>query len=147
MATVLLMFGLVVGSAMAVELTTPSAPMPLNDKGDTTVASNKSRKANAYCYTVPSVMRGVTKTNQNIGLDPEALANATPARNNVEGLVDEKSHYDGEELRNYTQQSADIYAIEISLKMTWSIADHVLLQPKIVGDKWGGGKIYFKVCP
>ena len=24
-----------------------------------------------------------------------------------------------------------------------AIAGHVLLQPKIVGDKWGGGKIYY----
>jgi len=24
-----------------------------------------------------------------------------------------------------------------------AIAGHVLLQPKVVGDKWGGGKIYY----
>ena len=31
---------------------------------------------------------GITKTNPNVGLDPEALSLATPQRNTIEGLVD-----------------------------------------------------------
>ena len=31
---------------------------------------------------------GITKTNPNVGLDPEALSLATPRRDNIDGLID-----------------------------------------------------------
>ena len=154
MATILLTFGLVVGGATAVELNEATRTVPLNDKGDTTVLSlnqiqQGKRLFNYACAQCHA--GGVTKTNQNVGLDPEALANATPPRNNVEGLVDYMKNpttYDGEEEiaeLHPSIRSADIYAAMRNLTEDdlVTIAGHVLLQPKIIGDKWGGGKIYY----
>lgn len=154
MATILLTFGLVVGGAIAVELNEATRTVPLNDKGDTIVLSlnqvqQGKRLFNYACAQCHA--GGVTKTNQNVGLDPEALANATPPRNNVEGLVDYMKNpttYDGEEEiaeLHPSIKSADIYAAMRNLTEDdlVTIAGHVLLQPKIQGDKWGGGKIYY----
>lgn len=154
LATVLLTFGLIVGTAMAVELSEAVRTVPLNDQGDTTVLSlnqvqEGKRLFNYACAQCHA--GGVTKTNQNVGLDPEALALATPPRNNIEGLVDYMKNpttYDGEEEISElhpSTKSADIYAAMRNLTEDdlVAIAGHVLLQPKIVGDKWGGGKIYY----
>ncbi|MBW4614881.1 MAG: cytochrome c-550 [Desmonostoc vinosum HA7617-LM4] len=153
-ATTLLTFQLFVGGATALELDKATRTVPLNDKGDTVVLSLKQVKegkrlfqyACAQCH-----VGGVTKTNQNVGLEPEALALATPNRNNIEGLVDYMKNpttYDGEEEISEihpSTKSADIFTemrnlTENDLK---TIAGHILLQPKILGDKWGGGKIYY----
>ena len=154
MATILLTFGLVVGGATAVELSDATRTVPLNDKGETTVLSlnqvqQGKRLFNYACAQCHA--GGVTKTNQNVGLDPEALANATPPRNNVEGLVDYMQNpttYDGEEEiaeLHPSIKSAEIYAAMRNLTEDdlVAIAGHVLMQPKIIGDKWGGGKIYY----
>ncbi|AFY51138.1 cytochrome c-550 [Nostoc sp. PCC 7524] len=152
--TVLLTFQLVVGSATAVELDEATRTVQLNDQGDTVTLSLKQVKegkrlfqyACAQCH-----VGGVTKTNQNVGLEPEALALATPKRDNVEGLVDYMKNpttYDGEEEISElhpSTKSADIFTemrnlTDDDLK---AIAGHILLQPKILGDKWGGGKIYY----
>ena len=154
MATVLLTFGLVVGSATAVELSDAVRTVPLNDLGDTTVLSLKQVQEGKRLFNYACAQchaGGVTKTNQNVGLDPEALANATPPRNNVEGLVDylkNPTTYDGEEEiaeLHPSTKSADIYAAMRNLTEDdlVEIAGHILLQPKIVGEKWGGGKIYY----
>ncbi|WP_414551883.1 photosystem II cytochrome c-550 [Anabaena sp. CCY 0017] len=153
-ATILLTFQLVVGSATAVELDEAIRTVPLNDQGDTVVLSLKQVKegkrlfqyACAQCHA-----GGVTKTNQNVGLEPESLALATPSRNNIEGLVDYMKNpttYDGEveisELHP-SIKSADIFT-EMRIftdEDLEAVAGHILLQPKIVGDKWGGGKIYY----
>jgi photosystem II cytochrome c550 len=153
-ATVFFVFQMFVGSATAAELDAATRTVPLNDKGDTITLSLKQVKegkrlfqyACAQCH-----VGGVTKTDPNVGLDPEALALATPPRNSIDALVDflkEPTSYDGltsiaevhpslkskdtfPEMRNLTQQ--DLV----------DIAGHILLQPKVVGDKWGGGKIYY----
>lgn len=154
LGTVLLTFGLVVGSATAVELNEAVRTVPLNDQGDTTVLSLKEVQEGKRLFNYACAQchaGGVTKTNQNVGLDPESLALATPPRNNVEGLVDYMKNpttYDGEEEiaeLHPSTKSADIYPAmrnltEGDLK---AIAGHILIQPKIVGDKWGGGKIYY----
>ncbi|OUL22073.1 photosystem II cytochrome c-550 [Nostoc sp. 106C] len=153
-ATVLLTFQLIVGSATAVELDKATRTVPLNDKGDTVVLSLKEVKegkrlfqyACAQCH-----VGGVTKTNQNVGLEPEALALATPNRNNIEGLVDylkNPTTYDGEEEISEVHpstKSADIFTEMRNLtdEDLKAIAGHILLQPKVVGQKWGGGKIYY----
>ncbi|MBD2251059.1 photosystem II cytochrome c-550 [Nostoc parmelioides] len=153
-ATVLLTFQLIVGSATALELDEATRTVPLNAQGDTVTLSLKQVKegkrlfqyACAQCH-----VGGVTKTNQNVGLEPEALALATPKRNNIEGLVDYMKNpttYDGvEEISEIhpSTKSADIFTAMRNLtdKDLESIAGHILLQPKILGDKWGGGKIYY----
>jgi photosystem II cytochrome c550 len=153
-ATVLLTFQLFVASATAVELDEGTRTVPLNDQGDTMVLSLKQVKegkrlfqyACAQCH-----VGGVTKTNQNVGLDPETLALATPVRNNIEGLVDYMKNpttYDGEEEiaeLHPSTKSADIFPGMRNLTEDdlVAIAGHILLQPKILGEKWGGGKIYY----
>ncbi|BAB77783.1 photosystem II cytochrome c-550 [Anabaena sp. FACHB-709] len=153
-ATALLTFQLIVGSATALELDEATRTVPLNAQGDTVTLSLKQVKegkrlfqyACAQCH-----VGGVTKTNQNVGLEPEALALATPNRNNIEGLVDYMKNpttYDGvEEISEIhpSLKSADIFTAMRNLtdKDLESIAGHILLQPKILGDKWGGGKIYY----
>ena len=89
--------------------------------------------------------------NQNVGLEPEALAGATPPRNNVVGLVDylkNPTTYDGEEEISEIHpslKSADIFTVMRNLTEDdlVAISGHILLQPKVVGTKWGGGKIYY----
>jgi photosystem II cytochrome c550 len=153
-ATILLTFQLVVGGATALELDEAIRTVKLNDQGDQVVLSLKQVKegkrlfqyACAQCHA-----GGVTKTNQNVGLEPEALALATPKRDNIEGLVDYMKNpttYDGEEEISEIHpsiKSADIFTAMRNLTEDdlVSIAGHILLQPKVVGDKWGGGKIYY----
>ena len=94
---------------------------------------------------------GLTKTNPNVGLDPEALSLATPPRDSVESLVNYMKNpttYDG--LESIAEihpsiKSADIYPKMRSLSEEdlEAIAGHILIQPKIVSEKWGGGKIYY----
>ncbi|AFY45890.1 photosystem II cytochrome c-550 [Nostoc sp. PCC 7107] len=152
--TVLLAFQLMVGNATAVELDEAIRTVPLNEQGDTVVLSLKQVKegkrlfqyACAQCH-----VGGVTKVNQNVGLEPEALKLATPNRNNIAGLVDYMKNpttYDGEEEISELHpslKSADIFTEMRNLTEDdlVAIAGHILLQPKVVGTKWGGGKIYY----
>nr|YP_009541947.1 photosystem II cytochrome c550 [Neogoniolithon spectabile]AYR06156.1 photosystem II cytochrome c550 [Neogoniolithon spectabile] len=94
---------------------------------------------------------GITKTNPNIGLDPESLGLATPSRDHVNGLIDymkNPTSYDGETYISELHPS--IKSAEIFPKMRnltdedlFAIAGHILIQPKIASEKWGGGKIYY----
>lgn len=94
---------------------------------------------------------GITKTNPNIGLDPEALSLATPVRDNLDSLVDylkSPTSYDGE--TSIAELHPSIKSAEIFPKMRnltdedlVTIAGHILIQPKLGGEKWGGGKIYY----
>ena len=94
---------------------------------------------------------GITKTNPNVGLDPEALSLATPRRDNITSLVEylkNPTTYDGLESIAEVHpsiKSADIYPRMRSLtdEDLYSIAGHIMLSPKIVTEKWGGGKIYY----
>ena len=94
---------------------------------------------------------GISKTNPNVGLDPEALSLATPRRDNVDALVDylkNPTSYDGLESIAEVHpsiKSADLYPRMRSLtdEDLTAIAGHILFQPKVVGEKWGGGKIYY----
>ena len=94
---------------------------------------------------------GITKTNPNVGLDTEALSLATPTRNTIEGLVDylkNPTTFDG--LESIAEIHPSIKSADIFPKMRslteddlFAIAGHILIQPKIVAEKWGGGKIYY----
>jgi len=152
--TILLTLQLLVGSATAIELDEATRTVPLNAQGDTVVLSLEQVKEGKRLFNYACAQchaGGVTKTNQNVGLEPEALAGALPNRNNIEGLVDYMKNpttYDGvieiSELHP-SIKSADIFPVmrnltEEDLK---AIAGHILLQPKVVGTKWGGGKIYY----
>ena len=152
--TMLLTLQVLVGSATAVELDKATRTVPLNAQGDTVILSLKQVKEGKRLFNFACAQchaGGVTKTNQNVGLEPEALAGALPNRNNIEGLVDylkNPTTYDGvTEISEIhpSLKSADIFPVmrnltEEDLK---AIAGHILLQPKVVGTKWGGGKIYY----
>ena len=153
-ATVLLTFQFFVGNATATELDEATRTVLLNEKGDTTVLSVKEVKEGKRLFSFACAdchLGGVTKTNQNVGLDPETLALATPPRNNLEGIVDylkNPTTYDGEieisELHPSTK-SADIFTEMRNLtdEQLKEIGGYILTQPKVAGKQWGGGKIYF----
>nr|YP_009393838.1 photosystem II cytochrome c550 [Polysiphonia sertularioides]ARW62400.1 photosystem II cytochrome c550 [Polysiphonia sertularioides] len=94
---------------------------------------------------------GITKTNPNIGLEPESLSLATPARDNIINLVDymkDPTSYDGQ--NSIAELHPSIKSAEIFPKMRnltdedlLSMAGYILLQPRVAQDKWGGGKIYY----
>ena len=147
-------FGLFVTTASAIDLDEATRTVVKDSKGTTVVLSPEQVKRgkrlfNATCGACHT--GGITKTNPNVGLDPEALSLATPRRDSIEGLVDflkNPTTYDGQESIaevHPSVKSADIYPRmrSITEEDLVAISGHILLQPKIVTEKWGGGKIYF----
>ena len=143
-----------VTSAMAIDLDEATRTVTVNSSGNTSVLTPEQVKRgkrlfNATCGACH--VGGITKTNPNVGLDPEALSLATPRRDNVSSLVDylkNPTTYDGLESIaeiHPSLKSADIYPRMRSLTDDdlYAIAGHIMLQPKIVTEKWGGGKIYY----
>ena len=141
-------------AANAIELDEATRTVALDSSGKATVLTAEQVKRGkrlfgascGSCHT-----GGITKTNPNIGLDPEGLSLATPNRNSVAGLVDylkNPTTFDGLESIAETHPSiasADIFPKMRSLtdEDLFAIAGHILLQPKVVNEKWGGGKIYY----
>ena len=147
-------FSMFVFNASAIDLDEATRTVVKDSSGSTTILSPEQVKRgkrlfNATCGACH--VGGITKTNPNVGLDPEALSLATPRRDNIAGLVDflkNPTSYDG--LESIAEihpsiKSADIYPRMRSLtdEDLYSIAGHIMLQPKIVTEKWGGGKIYY----
>jgi photosystem II cytochrome c550 len=147
-------FSLFVSTASAIDLDEATRTVVSDGSGKTLVLTQEQVKRgkrlfNATCGACH--VGGMTKTNPNVGLDPEALSLATPRRDNVEALVDylkNPTTYDGLESIAETHpsiKSADIYprmrsVTDEDLK---AMAGHILVQPKIISEKWGGGKIYY----
>ena len=147
-------FSVLVTTASAIDLDEATRTVVADGSGKTVVLSPEQVKRgkrlfNATCGACH--LGGITKTNPNVGLDPEGLSLATPRRDNVNALVDyikNPTSYDG--LDSIAEvhpsiKSADIYPRMRSLtdEDLYSIAGHIMLQPKIVTEKWGGGKIYY----
>jgi photosystem II cytochrome c550 len=147
-------FSIFVTTASAIELDEATRTIIADGSGKTIVLTPEQVKRgkrlfNATCGACH--VGGITKTNPNVGLDPEALSLATPRRDNIEALVDylkNPTTYDGLESIAETHpsiKSADIYPRMRSVtdEDLTAIAGHILLQPKILSEKWGGGKIYY----
>ena len=147
-------FSTFVTTASAIDLDEATRTVVADSAGKTVVLTPEQVKRgkrlfNATCGACH--IGGITKTNPNVGLDPEALSLATPRRDNIASLVDfmkNPTSYDGLESIAETHpsiKSADIYPRMRSVtdEDLTAIAGHILLQPKIVTEKWGGGKIYF----
>nr|YP_009455776.1 PsbV [Dictyopteris divaricata]YP_010205282.1 PsbV [Grateloupia livida]AQZ24993.1 PsbV [Dictyopteris divaricata]UAV85851.1 PsbV [Grateloupia livida] len=143
-----------VPNTFGIELDEATRTIKVNKEGKTTVLTAEQLKRgkrlfNSSCGQCH--VGGVTKTNPNLGLDPEALSLATPARNNIDGLVDymkAPTTYDG--LESIAEIHPSIKSANIFSRMRslddddlFDIAGHILIQPKIVSEKWGGGKIYY----
>lgn len=152
-ASVFFAFQIAVGSVAAVELSPDVRTVKADEVGDSTVLSLEQiqkgkRLFNDTCSQCHG--GGRTKTDPNVGLSTDALAGATPSRDNIAALVDYMKNpttYDGEteisELHP-SLKSADIYPEMRNLTEDdlEAIAGHILLQPKILGRMWGGGKVY-----
>ena len=147
-------FSLFVDYSVAIDLDEATRTVTLDISGNTTVLSPEQVKRgkrlfNATCGACH--VGGITKTNPNVGLDPEALSLATPRRDNIVSLVDYMKNpvtYDGLESIAEVHpsiKSADLYPRMRSItdEDLYSIAGHIMLQPKIVTEKWCGGKIYY----
>lgn len=147
-------FSSFVYNASAIDLDEATRTVVADSSGNTTVLTPEQVKRgkrlfNATCGACH--VGGITKTNPNIGLDPEALSLATPRRDNIASLVDflkNPTTYDG--LDSIAEvhpsiKSADIYPRMRSLtdEDLYSIAGHIMLQPKVLSEKWGGGKTYY----
>jgi photosystem II cytochrome c550 len=140
--------------ALAIDLDETTRTVPLDSSGTTVTLTPEQVKRgkrlfNASCGQCH--VGGVTKTNPNLGLEPDALSLATPPRDNINALVDymkNPTSYDGSESiaeLHPSTKSADIFPRMRSLsdEDLFAIGGHILLQPKVAGEKWGGGKIYY----
>jgi photosystem II cytochrome c550 len=143
-----------VSPANALELDEDTRTVTLDGKGNSVVLTPEQVKRgkrlfNNACGTCH--VGGLTKTNPNVGLDTESLSLATPARDNITSLVGyfkDPMTYDG--LDSISEIHPSIKSADIFPKMRsltdedlFAIAGHILLQPKVVNEKWGGGKIYY----
>lgn len=141
-------------SASAIELDEATRTVRLDTKGTQVTLTPEQVKRgkrlfNASCGQCHA--GGLTKTNPNVGLDPESLSFATPPRDSIESLVSyfkNPTTYDG--LESIAEIHPSIKSADIFPKMRSlsdedleAIAGHILMQPKIVSEKWGGGKIYY----
>lgn len=141
-------------ASLAIDLDETTRTIPLDSSGSTVILTPEQVKRgkrlfNASCGQCH--VGGVTKTNPNLGLEPDALSLATPPRDNINALIDylkNPTSYDGSESiaeLHPSTKSADIFPKMRSLsdEDLFAISGHILLQPKLGGEKWGGGKIYY----
>ena len=147
-------FSISVMTASAIDLDEATRTVVKDGSGKTIVLTPEQVKRgkrlfNATCGACH--VGGMTKTNPNVGLDPEALSLATPRRDSIDSLVDylkNPTSYDGLESIAEVHpsiKSADIYPRMRSVtdEDLTAMAGHILLQPKILTEKWGGGKTYY----
>ena len=140
--------------AQALELDEDTRTVTLDAKGNSVVLTPEQVKRgkrlfNNACGTCH--VGGLTKTNPNVGLDTESLSLATPPRDSITSLVayfKDPMTYDGLDSISETHpsiKSADIFPKMRSLtdEDLFAIGGHILLQPKVVNEKWGRGKIYY----
>ena len=152
--TLIALFNIAVLPTLAIDLDEATRTVVKDNSGKTVILTPEQVKRgkrlfNATCGACH--VGGITKTNPNVGLDPEALSLATPRRDNIDALIDylkNPTSYDG--LDSIAEvhpsiKSADLYPRMRSVTDDdlYAMAGHILLQPKIVTEKWGGGKIYY----
>ena len=148
------LFSIFVTTASAIDLDEATRTVVKDSAGKTVVLSAEQVKRgkrlfNATCGACH--VGGMTKTNPNVGLDPEGLSLATPRRDNIDALVDYlKNPTSYDVLESIAEvhpsiKSADLYPRMRSVTDDdlYAIAGHILLSPKILTEKWGGGKIYY----
>ena len=142
------------GPVQAAQWSSEQLTVPATPDGALVTFSESEVKAgrklfNTSCGTCHA--GGITKTNQNVGLDPETLALATPPRDSVAALVDylkDPTSYDGEYSIadvHPSLRSSDVFVQMRNLddEDLRLMAGYILVAPKVMGPQWGGGKIYF----
>nr|QCI06198.1 photosystem II cytochrome c550 [Dicranema revolutum] len=138
----------------AIELDENTRTVQLEESGKTIVLTPEQVKRGKRLFNNSCAQchnGGVTKTNPNIGLELESLNLATPPRDSINGLIEymkNPTSYDGATF--IAELHPSIKSAEIFPKMRnltdedlFAIAGHILVQPKIAPEKWGGGKIYY----
>nr|YP_010904194.1 photosystem II cytochrome c550 [Catenella fusiformis]WCH57445.1 photosystem II cytochrome c550 [Catenella fusiformis] len=138
----------------AIELDETTRTVQLEESGKTIVLTPEQVKRGKRLFNNSCAQchnGGVTKTNPNIGLEIESLSLATPSRDSINGLIDYMNNptsYDG--ATSIAELHPSIKSAEIFPKMRnltdedlFAIAGHILVQPRIAAEKWGGGKIYY----
>lgn len=148
-----LTFQTFINTSTAAELSDKTRTLTLDDDGKEVVVSikeyTKGKKLfNNVCAQCHA--GGITKTNPDISLDLDALSLAYPTRNHILGLIDymkNPTSYDGfEEISELhpSLKSADIYPEMRNLTEDdlYSLAGFMLIEPKVKGKQWGGGKIF-----
>ena len=140
-------------NALAIELDEATRTVALDSSNAVILTPEQVKRGkrlfNASCGSCHT--GGITKTNPNVGLDSDALSLAQPNRNNIASLVDYMKNpttYDG--LESIAEVHPSIASADIFPKMRslseedlCAIAGHILVQPQIISEKWGGGKIYY----
>ena len=147
-------FNIFVTTASAIDLDDATRTVVVDSSGKTQVLSPEQVKRgkrlfNATCGACH--VGGITKTNPNVGLDTESLSLATPPKDNITNLVayfKDPTTYDGIDSISEVHpsiKSADIFPKMRSLtdEDLTAIAGHIMLSPRILSEKWGGGKIYY----
>lgn len=141
-------------TAYAMDLDENTRSVPLDQSGTTVVLTPEQVKRGKRLFNNSCGachVGGLTKTNPNLGLEPDALSLATPPRDNINSLIDYMKNpttYDG--LESIAEVHPSIKSADIFPKMRslndedlFAIGGHILLQPKLSSEKWGGGKIYY----
>jgi photosystem II cytochrome c550 len=152
-ATLFFALQLPIDAALAVEIDPAYRTVKVSEQGATTTLSQEQveRGKRLFGDTCSQChMAGRTKTNPNVTLSQASLEGAEPPRDSIVAIVDYLEHpttYDGEqdlsefhpntnradlypEMRNLTQEDLE------------NVAGFILVQPKILGIRWGGGKVY-----
>jgi len=135
-------FGFLVTTASAIDLDEATRTVVKDGSNKTVVLTPEQVKRgkrlfNATCGACHT--GGITKTNPNIGLDPEALSLATPRRDNLDALVDflkNPTSYDGLESIAEVHpsiKSADLYPRMRSVTDDdlYAIAGHILFEKRV----------------
>ena len=105
--SVFCLFNLINSSANAIDLDEATRTVAVDGSGKTTVLTAEQVKRgkrlfNATCGACH--VGGITKTNPNVGLDPEGLSLATPRRDNILALVDFMKNPIGDQYLNRITQ-------------------------------------------
>jgi photosystem II cytochrome c550 len=151
--TLFCVFQVNLGHAAAVELDKESRTVVLNPEGESVVFSLEQiekgeRLFNGTCSECHN--SGRTKTNPNVELGFEDLNGAEPSRANVLAMVDylkNPTTYDGE--RDLSELHPNTNRVDLYPEMRnfddedlKNVSGYILIQPKIRGILWGGGKVY-----
>lgn len=154
LSAIVIAYNLFLSPAAGIELDEATRTVSLEETGRTVTLTPEQIKRGKRLFNNSCAQchnGGITKTNPNIGLESESLSGATPARDSVNGLIDymkNPTSYDGS--TTIAELHPSIKSAEIFPKMRnltdedlFAIAGHILIQPKIGAEKWGGGKIYY----
>lgn len=138
----------------SLELDAETRTLKLDTTGNTVVIRLGQVKRGKYLFNNACGachVGGLSKPNPNIGLDVATLKLASPPRDNITNLVTffkTPRSYDGLTTLAEIHPNTDNPRIfpkmrSLTEKDLFDVAAHILLQQKILNEKWGGGKTYY----